>query len=92
MPQIRPITDLRNTTEISEICHTKNEPLFITKNGYGDLVVMSIETYEEMLEISQVDKAISEAEREFAEELLVPGIALEMIDGLENVIHGMGRR
>ena len=49
---------------------------------------MSIETYEEMLETSQVDKAISEAEREFAEELLEPGIALEMIDGLENAIFG----
>ena len=48
MPQIRPITDLRNTTEISEICHAKKEPLFITKNGYGDLVVMSIEAYEEL--------------------------------------------
>ncbi len=46
MPQIRPITDLRNTTEISEICHAKKEPVFITKNGYGDLVVMSIEAYE----------------------------------------------
>lgn len=46
MPQIRPITDLRNTTEISELCHAKNEPIFITKNGYGDLVVMSMETYE----------------------------------------------
>lgn len=46
MPQIRPITDLRNTTEISDICHAKQEPVFITKNGYGDLVIMSIETYE----------------------------------------------
>ena len=46
MPQIRPITDLRNTTEISELCHAKNEPVFITKNGYGDLVIMSMETYE----------------------------------------------
>lgn len=46
MPQIRPITDLRNTTEISELCHAKNEPIFITKNGYGDLVIMSMETYE----------------------------------------------
>lgn len=46
MPQIRPITDLRNTTEISELCHAANEPIFITKNGYGDLVVMSMETYE----------------------------------------------
>ena len=46
MPQIRPITDLRNTTEISDLCHARREPVFITKNGYGDLVVMSIETYE----------------------------------------------
>ena len=53
MPQIRPITDLRNTNEISEICHAKKEPVFITKNGYGDLVVMSIETYESMLETAE---------------------------------------
>lgn len=68
MPQIRPITDLRKTTEISEICHAKREPIFITKNGYGDLVVMSIETYEEMIETARMDAAISEAEKEFAEE------------------------
>ena len=66
MPQIRPITDLRNTTEISEICHAKKEPLFITKNGYGDLVVMSIEAYEELIESNQIDRAISEAEEEYA--------------------------
>lgn len=66
MPQIRPITDLRNTTEISELCHAKREPLFITKNGYGDLVVMSIETYEEMIETARTDAAISEAEQEYA--------------------------
>ena len=66
MPQIRPITDLRNTTEISEICHAKKEPLFITKNGYGDLVVMSIEAYEELIESNKIDRAISEAEEEFA--------------------------
>ncbi len=65
MPQIRPITDLRNTTEISELCHAKKEPLFITKNGYGDLVVMSIEAYEELLETAKTDTAISEAEAEF---------------------------
>ena len=47
MPQIRPITDLRNTTEISELCHARREPLFITKNGYGDMVIMSTETFEE---------------------------------------------
>ncbi|MCI8514509.1 MAG: type II toxin-antitoxin system Phd/YefM family antitoxin [Lachnospiraceae bacterium] len=66
MSQIRPITDLRNTTEISELCHARREPLFITKNGYGDLVVMSIETYEEMMETARTDAAISEAEQEYA--------------------------
>ena len=66
MPQIRPITDLRNTTEISEMCHAKREPIFITKNGYGDLVVMSIDTYEYMLENAATDTAISEAEAELS--------------------------
>jgi len=64
MPQIRPITDLRNTTEISELCHAKREPLFITKNGYGDLVIMSIEAYEELIEMTKIDTAIIEAEKE----------------------------
>ena len=68
MPNIRPITDLRNTNEISEICHSKKEPIFITKNGYGDLVIMSIETYEEMLEVNQTDMAIYEAEAEYKNE------------------------
>ena len=66
MPQIRPISDLRNTTEISNACHAKREPMFITKNGYGDLVVMSIETYEEMLETAATDTSIAEAEAEYA--------------------------
>lgn len=67
MPQIRPITDLRNTTEISDICHAKREPVYITKNGYGDLVIMSIEAYEDLIETTTIDAAISEAEREFAQ-------------------------
>jgi len=47
MPLIRPSADLRNNyNEISELCHEYSEPVFITKNGTGDLVVMSIETYE----------------------------------------------
>ena len=66
MPVIRPITDLRNTNEISEICHKQQQPVFITKNGYGDLVVMSMETYEELLSTNQIDKAIFEAEQEVA--------------------------
>ena len=66
MPFIRPITDLKNTTEISELCHTKREPVYITKNGYGDLVIMSIKAYEEMLKTALTDTAISEAQKEFA--------------------------
>jgi prevent-host-death family protein len=47
MPTIRPSADLRNKYhEISEFCHQYPEPVFITKNGQGDLAVMSIETYE----------------------------------------------
>jgi len=66
MPLIRPITDLRNTNEISEICHKKQEPIFITKNGYGDLVVMSIETYEAQLSIVGVYKKLAEAEAQIS--------------------------
>ena len=66
MPKIRPITDLRNTNEISEICHSQSEPVFITKNGYGDLVIMSIETYERMIDTAATDQAIREAEAEYA--------------------------
>ena len=67
MPQIRPITDLRNTNEISEMCHKLNEPVFITKNGYGDLVVMSIETYERQLALVEVYKKLADAEKELAQ-------------------------
>lgn len=46
MPQIIPIKDLKNTSEISDMCHKSEEPIYITKNGYGDMVIMSMETYE----------------------------------------------
>lgn len=47
MPQIKSSTDLRNNySEISAFCHENREPVFITKNGQGDLVVMSNETFE----------------------------------------------
>ena len=50
MPQIHSSADLRNNyNDISTFCHQYNEPVFITKNGKGDLAVMSIETYEQLL-------------------------------------------
>jgi len=64
MPQIRPIKDLRNTTEISDLCHKTKEPVFITKNGYGDLVVMSIDTYEKSLAKLELYQKLNEAEME----------------------------
>lgn len=49
MPVIKPISDLRNkANEISELAHTLNEPIFITRNGEGDMVVMSIARYDQL--------------------------------------------
>jgi PHD/YefM family antitoxin component YafN of YafNO toxin-antitoxin module len=62
VPQIRPIKVLRNTTEISELCHKIDEPVFISKNGYGDLVIMSMETYEKQLAKLDVYKKLTESE------------------------------
>ena len=42
MPEIIPIRDLKNTNAISERCHETQEPIFVTKSGYGDMVIMSI--------------------------------------------------
>ncbi len=61
--------------------------LFITKNGYGDLVVMSVETYEEMIETARIDAAISEAEKEFEEEGKLFD-AREMLSGLRRKYFG----
>ncbi|MBQ9663063.1 MAG: type II toxin-antitoxin system Phd/YefM family antitoxin [Oscillospiraceae bacterium] len=50
MPNIRSSADLRNNyNDISTFCHQYSEPVFITKNGKGDLAVMSIETYEQLM-------------------------------------------
>ncbi|MCI9631750.1 MAG: type II toxin-antitoxin system Phd/YefM family antitoxin [Ruminococcus sp.] len=46
MSQIIPIKELKNTSKISDMCHKADEPIYITKNGYGDMVIMSIEMYE----------------------------------------------
>ena len=66
MALIRPCADLRNNyNEISKICHETKEPIYITKNGTNDLVVLSDETYENIIKESQksyeekIDKLIS---------------------------------
>ncbi|WIF95224.1 type II toxin-antitoxin system prevent-host-death family antitoxin [Caminicella sporogenes] len=82
MPQIRPIKDLRNTTEISEFCHKSGEPIYITKNGYGDLVVMSIKTYEKMVGKIELYQKLSIAENQIENEEILD--AEEVFKGLRN--------
>ena len=63
MTLIRPISDLRNrTNEISEICHNSDQPIFITKNGQGDLVVMSQAHYERLHNLLELYQKLGEAE------------------------------
>ena len=62
MPQIIPIKDLKKTSEISEMCHNTNEPVFITKNGYGDMVIMSMEVYEETMKKLDIYRNIETSE------------------------------
>lgn len=61
MPQIVPIRDLKDTTEISTLCHESDEPIFITKNGYGDMVIMSMETYERSSFLNNIYEKMEEA-------------------------------
>ncbi len=64
MPNIRPISELRyHFAELSKMAHESGEPIYLTKNGYGDLVIMSIEAFEALLEKAE---ASSEAEKETA--------------------------
>ena len=82
MPAIRPITDLRNNSnEIAEFCKSSQEPVFITKNGIGELAVMSMDVYERMQarlelysKLAQSEKVIEDGDEgrdflEFAKEL-----------------------
>lgn len=65
MPKIRPISDLRNNAnEISEFCRKEREPVYITKNGTGDMVIMSIEEYERQQMLLSLYGKLGEAEAE----------------------------
>jgi len=73
MPQIIPIRDLKNTSEISQKCHTSDEPIFITKNGYGDMVIMSMKLYEEKMFMLDVYSKLIAAEEQLAEGKVLDG-------------------
>lgn len=63
MPVIRPVSDLRNNfNEISELCHAENEPVFITRQGKEDMVVMSHAYYEKLNNLLELYQKLDEAE------------------------------
>ena len=65
MNTIRPVSDLRNNfADISKIVHQSQQPVFLTKNGYGDMVVMSMETFEDMKFESDIYSKLQEAEKQ----------------------------
>lgn len=73
--QIIPIRDLRNTNEISERCKQSREPIFVTKNGYGDMVVMSMETYQRTVAMAEVYRKLMEAETDLVQGRTMDGEA-----------------
>lgn len=62
MPKIIPIKELKDTAKISEMCHENEGPIYVTKNGYGDMVLMSIESYEEICRKERIYKDLEIAE------------------------------
>lgn len=67
MPKIRPISDLRNNAnEISDFCRQTKEPVYITRNGTGDMVVLSIEEYERQQALIDLYGKLAVAEQEIA--------------------------
>ena len=61
MPHIIPIRDLKDTAAISQMCNESNEPIYITKNGYGDMVIMSMKAYEEKMYLLDVYAKLADA-------------------------------
>ncbi len=67
MPTIRPISDLRNNAnEISDFCRQTREPVYITRNGSGDMVVLSMEEYERQQALIDLYGKLAVAEQEIA--------------------------
>jgi len=62
MPQIVPIRDLKDTAKISQLCEESKEPIFVTKNGYGNLVIMSMDVYKNMSPFNHVMGRLEKSE------------------------------
>ena len=66
MPRIIPIRDLKNTAAVSQMCSESKEPVYITKNGYGDMVIMSMEAYERQMVLAEAEAKLAAAEEQVA--------------------------
>ena len=80
MPQIIPIKDLKDTSAVSDLCHRSDAPVFVTKNGYGDMVLMSIELFDSMQKQWRVYEEI-----EKAESVIAQGKVMQAREGLSSV-------
>ena len=85
--QIIPIRDLKDTNAISQKCHDSREPLFVTKNGYGDMVIMSMETYQRTMARVELYRLLSEGEADIAAGRMIDGETAmqEILEGIEHV-------
>ena len=80
MPQIIPIKDLKDTSAVSDLCHRSDAPVFVTKNGYGDMVLMSIELFDSMQKQWRVYEEIEKAESDIAQ-----GKVMQAREGLSSL-------
>ena len=65
MPRIIPIRDLKDISAISKMCSESSDPIYITKNGYDDMVIISMKAYEKKLWLLDAYAKLAEAEAEF---------------------------
>ena len=87
MATIRPSSDLRNKyNEISEFCHKYKEPIYITKNGQGDLAVMSIDTFEQLLGKQELYTLLDQGTEDIRANRVMP--ATEAFEKIEALLHG----
>ena len=88
MNTIRPVSDLRNNfTEISRTVHETAQPVFLTKNGYGDMVVLSMEAFQNLQFESEIYHKLQEAERE-AEHTNKRFSSKEVLNAMKEAIEG----
>ena len=88
MNMIRPVSDLRNNfADISRTVHETSQPVFLTKNGYGDMVVLSMEAFEQLQFESEVYFKLQAAERE-AEESNIRYSGRDVLAAMKAAING----